>query len=303
SIVWDEQGRYRQLAWPQFRTEVQATPGGIGVAAADLMELVEYRPAPFREKTWVLREAATELLSGATQDEDFRLLARICAVLVLQDRYLDACWVLVRLTGEQDTLDAHRVASVLNHLYTEGKSQLWMVLFGLAGFAETIEPLSKTLDIITATGLLRPGVIAMITAPKVFISYAKEDRITVRRVYEALEKGGFSVWLDEERLLAGDQWEPEIDKAIEAAHFAIPCLSASSVTKVGFFQAELKRLLRRQELHPSGAAFVIPIRLDDCEVPREFGKYQWLDLFPDMEHAMKRLSDAIRAQWARRKGA
>jgi hypothetical protein len=302
SIIWDDSGRYRQLSWREFRAESESTPGGLGVAAGDLLELVEYRPAPFREKTWTLRKAATELLSTAREDDDFRLLAKICAVLVLQDRYLDACWLLVRMRSKDDGLDAHRVAAVLNHLYEEGRSQLGMVLFGLNGFAETLEPTTKTVDEISATGLLDAGVLAMITGPKVFISYAKEDRALARRVHQALEEGGISSWLDEVRLVPGDEWEPEIDKAIESADFAVPCLSFTSVAKVGFFQAELKRLMRRQEFQPSGAAFVIPVRLEDCYVPKEFRKYQWLDLFPVVESGVEQLCSAVRAQWLRKGG-
>lgn len=303
SIVWDEQGCYRGLNWSDFCREVRAAPGGLGVAAGDFQELLEYRPAPYREKTLTLREAATELLAGATSDEDFRLLAKICGILVQEDRYLEACWLLARMRNPAEALDAERVAHVLNHLYTEARTQLRVVLLGLDGFVESHDPLVKSLDVVSATGLLRQEILTMMKAPKVFISYAKEDRSRVQRLYDSLATQGFNVWLDEERLVPGDEWEPEIEKAIETADFAIPCLSTSSVSKIGFVQAELRRLLKRQEHHPSGSAFVIPVRLDKCDVPREFKRYQWLDLFPDFDEGLGRLSLAVRSQWAKRHDA
>ena len=138
--------------------------------------------------------------------------------------------------------------------------------------------------------------------PSAFISYAKEDREAARRIHQALEKAGISTWFDEAKLVPGDEWEPEIEKAIQAADFGVPCLAANSVAKIGFFQAELKKLMSRQERHPSGAASIIPVRLDDSAVPGEFRKYQWLDLFPDFERGAIELCEATRAQWTRRKG-
>lgn len=74
SIIWDAEGHYRNLPWREFKSEVDAVPGGIGVAATDFSELMEYRGAPFREKTWVLRETATELLAARVRRMTFACL-------------------------------------------------------------------------------------------------------------------------------------------------------------------------------------------------------------------------------------
>jgi hypothetical protein len=300
SIVWDNQGHYRGLTWEDFCREVRATAGGLGVAARDFVELLEYRPSPYRDKTWTLREAATELLADAVTDEDLRFLAKVCVVLVQMDRYLEACWLLVRLRTSTGTLDAERVARVLNHLHNQGGSQLRLVLLGLGGFVESYDPLVKTMDVVAATGLLGREVLAMMRAPRIFICYATEDQDKVQRLHDSLIAAGFSPWLDRERLVAGDEWKPEIESAIDDADFAVPCLSRSSLRKIGFFQVELRRLLNRQEHHPPRMAFVLPVRLEPCEVPSDFRRYQWLDLFPQFEEGLEQLTAAVRSQWARR---
>jgi uncharacterized protein YfeS len=50
-------------------------------------------------------------------------------------------------------------------------------------------------------------------------------------------------WLDEERLLPGQDWNLEIEKAVEASDAVIVCVSSTSVAKAGYVQKELRRVL------------------------------------------------------------
>ena len=34
---------------------------------------------------------------------------------------------------------------------------------------------------------------------------------------------------------------------------------------------------------PYDQIFIIPVRIDDCEVPTQFQKYHYIDLFPDWD--------------------
>ena len=65
--------------------------------------------------------------------------------------------------------------------------------------------------------------------PQIFISYAKEDKISAMRLYNDLIKSELSPWLDTERLLPGQNWEYAIDEAIEASRYFIAILSKKSV--------------------------------------------------------------------------
>jgi hypothetical protein len=114
---------------------------------------------------------------------------------------------------------------------------------------------------------------------EVFISYAKEDIQMVQEIYSKLLDEGFSPWLDREKLMPGHDWELEIEKAIQSSDIFLACLSSLSVSKTGFVQAEWKRALTVAERMPEGKIFIIPVRLDECEVPRSLRHLQWVDYF------------------------
>lgn len=64
----------------------------------------------------------------------------------------------------------------------------------------------------------------------------------MRILYNLLSTEGLDVWLDEERLAPGQDWELEIRKAVRNCHIAIVCLSPRSITKAGFVQREIKSI-------------------------------------------------------------
>src|SRR5205814_149966 len=71
---------------------------------------------------------------------------------------------------------------------------------------------------------------------RVFLVYAKEDRGEVRKLYDALQEAGFEPWMDEEKLVAGQNWPRAIERAIQLSDFFLVCFSRRSVAKRGFFQ-------------------------------------------------------------------
>jgi hypothetical protein len=113
----------------------------------------------------------------------------------------------------------------------------------------------------------------------IFISYAREDENPALEIYEILLSEGFSVWIDQKKLMAGQDWKTEIETAIKECDIFIACLSNHSVNKVGFVQAELKRALEVADLMPEGRIFIIPVRLDDCKLPTKLADLHWLNYF------------------------
>jgi hypothetical protein len=102
---------------------------------------------------------------------------------------------------------------------------------------------------------------------QIFISYAKEDRPAARKVYEQLKQKGFSAWLDVFNLRPGQEWQVEIKKAIKNSAVFLACLSKHAVSKRGFVQSELNSALKILDTIPEGEIYLIPVRLDECEVP------------------------------------
>ena len=122
---------------------------------------------------------------------------------------------------------------------------------------------------------IRDGVLT-IPVPLVFLCHAKEDFEEVSALSTRLWNDSVVTWLDKKDLLPGDDWRGEIEQAIERADRVIVFLSPSSVTKRGFVQREMKYALDQMQLRPVGERYIIPVLLENCEVPSEFRDIHWL---------------------------
>jgi TIR domain len=140
--------------------------------------------------------------------------------------------------------------------------------------------------------------------PQVFIAYAKEDEEFARRLYEDLNRAGFNPWMDVRRLLAGQNWPRAIETAIESSDFFVACFSGKSVRKKGGFQSEIRYALDCARQVPLDEIYIVPVRLDECAVPRTIQhELQYIDLFPDWEAGMERLLTMLRREVERRRVA
>ena len=117
---------------------------------------------------------------------------------------------------------------------------------------------------------------------RVFLCHSSQDKLIIREIYQRLnDEGWFDLWLDEEKLLPGQNWNLEIEKALENTDAVIVCLSSQSVTKEGYVQKELKLVLDIALEKPEGTIFLIPLRLEDCDVPRGLRQFHRADYFGD----------------------
>jgi len=135
-------------------------------------------------------------------------------------------------------------------------------------------------------------------AAQVFVAYVVDDIELAQRVCQSLRDGGCSPWLDKAKLLPGQNWPRAIERAIEISDAFVACFSTRSIAKRGPFQSELRYALdcaRRRPLADSfDDSFVIPVRLERCEVPRRIADHvQYVDLFPDWNRGMRKLIRAV----------
>jgi formylglycine-generating enzyme required for sulfatase activity len=114
---------------------------------------------------------------------------------------------------------------------------------------------------------------------KVFLCHAKADKPAARNLYRYLRSKGMDPWLDEEKLLPGQNWRLEIPKALYASDVIIICLSKNSVDKEGYVQKEIKFALDKAMEMPEDRIFIIPALLEECEVPESLKNYHWVELF------------------------
>ena len=116
---------------------------------------------------------------------------------------------------------------------------------------------------------------------RVFLCHASDDKPAVMELYERLVRDGVDAWLDKEKLIPGQNWQIEIPKAVRNSDVVIVCLSSRSVNKEGFIQKEIRIALDVADEKPEGTIFIIPARLEGCNIPERISQIHWVDLFSD----------------------
>lgn len=132
-------------------------------------------------------------------------------------------------------------------------------------------------------------------AGRIFLAYAREDKDKVEDLNAKLTEAGFSPWFDLKEILPGQNWQESIIKAIRNSDVVLACLSKKSISKTGFVQKELKLALDELEYRKEGISPVIPVRLEETEVPGRLSQLQWVNLYEKdgINTLIKALSRAI----------
>ncbi len=132
---------------------------------------------------------------------------------------------------------------------------------------------------------------------QIFLSYAREDE-KKEVLYQQLSAAGFKPWMDTKDILPGEKWERSIQQALQRVHFFLACLSVTSVTKRSYMRREFREALEKRQEMLESDIYLIPVRLEECEVPEELREHQWVDLFK--ADGWNRLVQALQAGMERR---
>jgi len=117
---------------------------------------------------------------------------------------------------------------------------------------------------------------------QVFLCHSSDDKPTVREIYSRLDSEGWiDTWLDEKKLYPGQDWNYEIEQAVEQADVILVCLTKNSVNKEGYIQRELRRILDLADEKPEGTLYIIPVKLEECEPPKRIRRWQYSNYFPE----------------------
>jgi formylglycine-generating enzyme required for sulfatase activity len=138
---------------------------------------------------------------------------------------------------------------------------------------------------------------------QIFLAHASEDKPAVLALHERLKQAGYKPWLDKKDLIPGQNWRSVIPKAIADSQLFIACLSQRSIAKQGFVQREFKMALNQYADRPPNSIYLIPLRLDECDIPdlrqEEYGlnlrDLHWLDYWE--EDGFEQLERAITHQF------
>jgi MinD-like ATPase involved in chromosome partitioning or flagellar assembly len=132
---------------------------------------------------------------------------------------------------------------------------------------------------------------------RIFLCHSSNDKPEVRALYQRLNaEDWIDPWLDEEKLLPGQDWNLEIEKAVRESDVVIVCFSNMSVSKEGYVQKEIKHVLDNALEKPEGTIYIIPLRLNESQVPSRLKEWQYLDYFPKerREFAYGRLLNSLK---------
>lgn len=127
---------------------------------------------------------------------------------------------------------------------------------------------------------------------RVFLCHSRIDKPNVRNLYQRLRADGFQPWLDEEELIGGQDWDVEIAQAVRDSDIVVVCLSRNATSRTGYVHREIKYALDIADQQPEGTVFIIPVRLEECEVPERLRRWQWINLFDELGY--ERLVRALR---------
>jgi len=125
----------------------------------------------------------------------------------------------------------------------------------------------------------------------IFISYNHADSDFVKKLTSAITSQGVDFWLDEKQMLAGDSITDGIEKGLSRAKIFAIVLSKNSIA-APWVREELRIAIN---IRIRGDMKILPLLVDDCEIPLFLLDYKYVDFSKD-EHfvdAIGKLLDAI----------
>lgn len=113
-------------------------------------------------------------------------------------------------------------------------------------------------------------------AKSVFLIYSRKDLAVAKELSAILAKAGFAPWLDVEQLVPGQVWRQAINKAIQEAGVAVVLISRNLIesreSRIELLAAMNVLTAKDDQTFP-----VLPVRLDDAEVPKFLAHVQWVN--------------------------
>jgi len=102
----------------------------------------------------------------------------------------------------------------------------------------------------------------------IFLSYSRKDVDRAVTMSRALSQAGLSVWFDR-HIPTAIRWENEISRELEQARCVLMLWSHHAISS---------DWVRREGLAGFERAVLVPVRMEDCDIPEEFESIQFADL-------------------------
>jgi hypothetical protein len=128
--------------------------------------------------------------------------------------------------------------------------------------------------------------------PRVFLSFAGNDRVTAKRLHQDLHDRGVDTFVDEQNIAIGDNFVLAIDQRITQSDYFVLLWSHSSVDRP-WVEAEWSAAFAR-ELRERRTFFFI-VRLDTTPLPTLLAPRRYLDAFDNWDEMV----DELVSTWRR----
>jgi hypothetical protein len=125
----------------------------------------------------------------------------------------------------------------------------------------------------------------MATPHRLFISYSRVDLAFALKLAKDLGARGFTVWIDEQAIPAGANWDVQVEEGIRKSDCVLAILSPASVDSQ---QVRDEVLLAMDE-----GKRIIPILYQPCEVPMKLRRLQRVDFTASYEQGLARLINEV----------
>ena len=123
---------------------------------------------------------------------------------------------------------------------------------------------------------------------KIFFSYSRIDASEfVLKLALDLKKKGFNVWLDQEDIRAGAEWDMEIQKALESCDCLLFVETENSVNSNNVLDEVYYALEERKK--------VIPLILRDSKTPFRLQRLQHIDFTKDYNSGLALLINELKS--------
>jgi hypothetical protein len=125
----------------------------------------------------------------------------------------------------------------------------------------------------------------------IFLSYSSKDKQFVERIALDFAQYGYPVWLDQWRLEVSAHLTNSLQIGVDAADYLLVMLSEHSGHSPWIADELAWGLARERRL---GRPFVIPILLDDCQIPSTLSDRKYADFTRAYEPALHALLSSLR---------
>ena len=131
---------------------------------------------------------------------------------------------------------------------------------------------------------------------KIFFSYSRIDGSDFAlKLAIDLKKEGYDVWIDQEDIRAGTEWDLEVEKALETCDCLLYIETAKSVESNNVLDEVYYALEQKKK--------VIPLIVHDSKTPFRLQRIQHIDFEKKYEDGLKQLLSELKAKKNEQSGA